>query len=122
MGIMIKQPFRMNREIDRERSRHFRIIRFSDNTLLAGSFVAAMVASIGVAGYVWPETNSLKKYALTFSVFVSPAFLALSIMELFNQGRTWKRCLALAFSVAAVTLVGLAFHEVLSTHPILSHP
>ena len=106
---------------DQKRQTNFTIIRFGDSTLLAGSLVAVMVSSVGVAGYVWPEVRLVQKDFLAFSVWLSPAFVALSTMELCKKGRNWKRFLALGFSVVAAALLGLAFHEALSTDPFFGH-
>lgn len=118
----MKHLLRMDCASDQKPSKHFTIIRFGDNTLLAGSLVTAMFSSVGVTEYVWPEACLVQKDFLAFSVFLSPAFLALSTMELCKRGRNWKRLLALVFSAMATAMLGLAFHEALSQDPFFGHP
>ena len=78
-----------------------------------------LLATIGIAGIIWHPLHSVARYGITYSTFLTPAFLAVGLRDLFRLGWSWKRAVAIASLCLAIGLVVLAFHEILSTAPLL---
>lgn len=94
-------------------------LHLGDGLLLFGGIFVMSFALIGCAGFVWDQIRPARGYALMLAMFFAPAFFAVGLKDLFTFGWSWKRAVAILLSLLAFGFVVLAFHEVISTTPLL---
>src|ERR1017187_1576410 len=115
MALSINNFFKLRPR--RSAKRH--AIVCGDGTLLLGGVLMASLAITGIAGIIWQPLHFVARYAIVYATFLSPAFLAVALTDLFKLGWSWKRAFAIALISVALGLVVLAFHEILSATPFL---
>ena len=98
---------------DRRSSAPEPVARYGVRTLLAYSSIALVLAVLGWSGLAWESMRWITAYALVTVMVLAPAFLALTLLDIWKDGWSWGSSLALLFSGLATALLATAFYHVL---------